>query len=170
MAKATTSKPEGTRRAAPRRFTKDEIEMFARVRRAGLILDEIQRESLEAVDLSFVEYSALRVIDISGPPHQLSPSRMAELLVRTTGGMTKIVDRLERRGFVERVRDSVDRRSVLVVLTDEGRAMSRKASSAYRVGRKRVLAHLGRDEVAAINVHLDLLLEAFELGRPGPSD
>jgi DNA-binding MarR family transcriptional regulator len=168
MATARTSGPAPRRTAAQSRPTKDELEMFSRVRRASLILDELQRESLEELDLSFVEYSALRVIDMEGPPYQMSPSRMAELLVRTTGGMTKIVDRLERRGLVDRVRGNVDRRSVLVVLTDDGKAMCRKASAAYRVGRKRVLTHIDRKDVAAINAHLDMLLEAFELALPEP--
>jgi DNA-binding MarR family transcriptional regulator len=158
---STTAK----RTPASIRPTKDEVQLFSRVRRATLILDALQRESLEELDLSFVEYSALRVLDLAGPPFQLSPSRMAEILVRTTGGMTKIVDRLERRGFVTRLRDRSDRRSVLVALTDEGKAMGRKANAAYRVAQRRVLSQLDRDDVAAINEHLDLLLEAFEGAR-----
>lgn len=163
MANARTSST--AKRTPTSRLTKGEVQMFARVRRASLILDALQRESLDELDLSFVEYSALRVLDLAGPPHQLSPSRMAEILVRTTGGMTKIVDRLERRGFVSRLRDRNDRRSVLVALTDEGMAMGRKANAAYRVAQRRVLSQLDRDEVAAVNVHLDLLLEAFEGAR-----
>ena len=160
-------------KSSPRRSKKptaDEMEMFSRVRRASLILDELQRESLEALDLTFVDYSALRVIEIEGPPYILSPSAMAERLVRTTGGMTKIVDRLERRGLVERVRDKVDRRSVQVVLTDEGRALSRKAGAAYTETRKRVLDLIDRDGITAINSHLDLLLEAFEKALPSEDD
>lgn len=147
--------------------TADELEMFTRVRRASLILDELQRESLEALDLTFVDYSALRVIEMEGPPYTLSPSAMAERLVRTTGGMTKIVDRLERRGLVERVRDKVDRRSVQVHLTDDGRALSQEAGAAYTETRKRVLDLIDRDGITAINHHLDVMLEAFEKALPG---
>lgn len=168
MATETSSGIDSDRGAAGRRPTKDELALFTRVRRASLILDELQRESLEQLDLSFIEYSTLRVIDMGGPPYQMAPSRIAELLVRTTGGMTKIVDRLEKRGLVERVRDELDRRSVLVALTEDGKTMCRKASSAYLVGRKRVLTHLSREDVSAINAHLDMVLEAFELGRTEP--
>lgn len=55
---------------------------------------------------------------------------------------------------------------MLVVLTDDGKAMCRKASAAYQVGRKRVLTRIDRKDVAAINTHLDMLLDAFELARP----
>ncbi len=162
-AKATGTKTSRGRATKP---TTDELEMFSRVRRASLILDELQRESLEALDLTFVDYSALRVIDMEGPPYRLSPSAMAERLVRTTGGMTKIVDRLERRGLVERERDDVDRRSVQVVLTPDGRALARKASAAYTETRKRVLDLIDRDGIAAINHHLDVLLDALRMALP----
>lgn len=143
----------------------DDFELFARLRRANLLLDALQSDSLEELDLSFVDYSALRILDVAGSPYQLSPSRMAELLVRTTGGMTKIVDRLEARGYVERSRDGVDRRSILVGLTDAGLAMSRKADAAYRLSRRRILTQFAPGEVEVINTQLQLLLEAFERDR-----
>lgn len=165
--RASGTKPSRRRSKKP---SPEELALFTRVRRASLILDELQRESLEALDLTFVDFSALRVIEIEGPPYTLSPSEMAERLVRTTGGMTKIVDRLERRGLVERVRDEVDRRSVQVHLTDDGRALSQKASAAYTEMRKRVLDLIDRDGIAAINDHLDVILEAFEKALPSGDD
>ena len=39
----------------------------------------------------------------------------------STGAITTLLDRLERAGYVRRVRDDVDRRRILVELTDEAR-------------------------------------------------
>lgn len=135
--------------------------LFTSLARATLLLESLQQECLEPVGLTFVEYSVLRVL-MDG---RLSLSRLAEAAVRTTGGMTKIVDRLERRGFVERVADPADRRGVLVGLTDDGRELSKKASDAYSVGRDRILANLDTTERRAIESGLDRLVAAFEEDR-----
>ena len=135
--------------------------LFTSLARATLLLESLQQECLEPIGLTFVEYSVLRVLNDGS----LSLSRLAEAAVRTTGGMTKIVDRLERRGLVERVADPADRRGVLVGLTGDGREMSRKASDAYSVGRDRILARLDTTERRAIESGLDRLVIAFEEDR-----
>lgn len=55
------------------------------------------------------------------PGHRLRMSDLAAQTRLSTSGMTRIVDRLERRGFVERDLSSVDRRTCWTVLTDDGR-------------------------------------------------
>jgi DNA-binding MarR family transcriptional regulator len=135
--------------------------LFTSLARATLLLESLQQECLDPIGVTFVEYSVLRVL-MDGA---LSLSRLAEAAVRTTGGMTKIVDRLERRKLVERTPDPADRRGVLVGLTEEGRELSRKASDAYGIGRDRILEHLSRDEREAIERGLDRLVTAFEEDR-----
>ena len=166
------SRPSGTKLSALRSntATHGELEIFRRVQRAGILLDRLQHESLDALDLTFVEYSALRAIEMEGPPYALSPSTMADRLERTTGGMTKIVDRLERRRLVERVRDEVDRRGLQVHLTAEGRALSREAGAAYTATRERVLGLIDRALIPAIDHHLSVMLEAFEKASSAEDD
>ena len=135
--------------------------LFTSLARATLLLESLQQECLEPIGLTFVEYSVLRVLNDGS----LSLSRLAEAAVRTTGGMTKIVDRLERRGLVERVADPADRRGVLVGLTEDGQEISTKASDAYSVGRDRILARLDTTERRAIESGLDRLVGAFEEDR-----
>jgi len=135
--------------------------LFTSLARATLLLESLQQECLEPIGLTFVEYSVLRVLNDGS----MSLSRLAEAAVRTTGGMTKIVDRLERRGLVERVADPADRRGVLVGLTGDGREISKKASDAYSVGRDRILARLDTTERRAIESGLDRLVVAFEEDR-----
>ena len=135
--------------------------LFTYLARATIMLESLQQECLEPIGLTFVEYSVLRVL-IDGA---MSLSKLAEAAVRTTGGMTKIVDRLERRGLVERTPDPSDRRGVLVGLTEEGRELSEKASHAYGIGRDRILERLSKSERAAIEKGLGRLVGAFEEDR-----
>ena len=135
--------------------------LFTSLARATLLLESLQQECLEPVGLTFVEYSVLRVL-MDGT---MSLSRLADAAVRTTGGMTKIVDRLERRRLVERAPDPNDRRGVLIGLTDDGRELSRKASDSYGIGRDRILAKMSKTERRTIEESLDRLVGAFEEDR-----
>jgi DNA-binding MarR family transcriptional regulator len=145
------------------------LAVFTHLARAGLLLEALQKESLGTFDLSFVEYSVLRLLARAGPTQPLSPSRLAEQVVRTTGAMTKILDRLERRGYLERVPDPSDRRALLVGLTAEGLELSEKASAAYTVVRSRALDGLAAGEIATVTAGVGRLAELLEhhQTRPG---
>ena len=56
-------------------------------------------------------------------PEGLRMNELAERILYSKSGLTRVVDRLEDAGLVRRVRPENDRRSILVVLTDQGRAM-----------------------------------------------
>jgi DNA-binding MarR family transcriptional regulator len=144
------------------------LAVFTYLARAGLLLEALQKESLGTFDLSFVEYSVLRLLGRAGAAHQLSPSRLAEQVVRTTGAMTKILDRLERRGLLERVPDPTDRRALLVRLTDDGLEQSDKASAAYTVVRSRVLEGLAAGEIATLTAGVGRLAELLEHNQTRP--
>lgn len=82
---------------------------------------------LSAVSLAFHAAAAERM-GLSGTDHKcldlamhstgpLTAGRIAELSGLSTGAVTGVIDRLERAGFVRRVRDPHDRRKVLVEVT-----------------------------------------------------
>lgn len=71
--------------------------------------------------LSRAGREALAVLDGAGQP--LSPTAIAERLIVTTASVTSLLDTLERRGLVERRPDPTDRRRLLIVLTQDGKAI-----------------------------------------------
>jgi DNA-binding MarR family transcriptional regulator len=141
------------------------LNLFTHLARTSLFLGALQAECLEPFGLSFADYTVLRVLLLEGEPYELSPSRIAEMVVRTTGGMTKMIDRLERAGLVERSPDPNDRRGVLVGLTRRGLVTSAEASRAYQLGRERILDRLDGDEIEVIDQYLHRLIEVFEADR-----
>jgi DNA-binding MarR family transcriptional regulator len=144
-------------------FTGGPFALFTHLARTSLFLEALQDECLSPFGISFGDYAVLRLLQESN--ESMPPSRLAELVLRTTGGMTKIVDRLERLGHVRRTPDPDDGRGVLVSLTPKGRRTCDKSSAAYTAGRTRVLAHLGTDDVVTIDRALARLLDAFEQDR-----
>jgi DNA-binding MarR family transcriptional regulator len=139
--------------------------VFTRLARTALFLEALQVECLEPHGLSFTDYTVLRVLSADEAASGVAPSRLAETVLISSGGMTKVIDRLALAGLVERSTDPNDRRGILVTLTATGRATSDAASASYAEGRARVLARLTRAERAAIDDGLQLLLQAFEGDR-----
>lgn len=150
--------------AAETSLEPDTLALFTILARTGLFLDALQRECLGSHRLAFKEYSVLRLLQ-RPEGRSLTPTQLAEEIVCTSGAMTKLVDRLERAGLVERMPDPDDRRGVRVQITDEGDRAANEAAETYRSGRTRVLERLGEREAADIHTGLTRLLEAFEADR-----
>jgi DNA-binding MarR family transcriptional regulator len=129
--------------------------LFTRLSRVGLLLDAFQHRCLDGHGLRFVDFSVLRVLQLSGA---LSPSELAELTLRSTGGMTQIVDRLASAGLVGRTPDPTDRRRVVVGLTPKGRRLVDKAQATYAHERARLLGPLTDGELADVDIAVRRLL------------
>lgn len=163
-----TPKKDASRIPPPSGDT-DDLGLFTTLARTGLFLDALQRECLGAHELTFSEYSVLRLLQ-RAKSRSLTPSQLAEAVICTTGAMTKLVDRLERHAFVERKPNPSDRRAVLVEITRAGRQAADQAAATYRTGRERVLSRLEDDEAERVHKQLVRLLEAFEMDRARESD
>lgn len=81
---------------------------------------------LATLNVSMAEYSVLSLLYEAGP----GGMRMTELAQRrlmSSGGFTRLADRLQSRGLIERRRSAVDGRGFEATLTSEGRALTRRA-------------------------------------------
>jgi DNA-binding MarR family transcriptional regulator len=70
--------------------------------------------------ITFGEFELLAALLRSGPPYQMSPTRLVDAVVLSSGAMTNRIDRVEALGLVERLPDPGDRRGTLVALTKAG--------------------------------------------------
>jgi len=78
----------------------------------------------ELFDASVAELAGLnrtdwRCLDILGTRGSMTAGQLAEAAHLTTGAVTGVLDHLEATGLVRRVRDTVDRRRVIIETTDE---------------------------------------------------
>lgn len=81
---------------------------------------------LKPLGVSMPEYSVLALLGQAGRGG-MRMSELAKQRLMSTGGFTRLADRLERRGFIERKRATQDKRGFLAILTPQGRAVLRKA-------------------------------------------
>ncbi|MDQ2631281.1 MAG: MarR family transcriptional regulator [Actinomycetota bacterium] len=82
----------------------------------------------------------------SGAPYRLLPTQLTGSLLVSSGTMTNRLDRLERRGLVERVPNPEDRRSVEIALTDEGRELVDAVIGEHVAREQEMLAPLSARE------------------------
>jgi len=135
--------------------------LFTRLSRVGLLLETFQHRCLDAFDIRFIDFSVLRVLQLAGTPYRVSAGELSEIVLRSSGGMTQILDRLEQLGLVHRVTDRDDRRKVLAELTDVGLDTVQRASAAYARERRRILRHLSSAQVERADAAVRLLLDVF---------
>ena len=95
---------------------------------AGLraLSTEIDRLDQAAADRFGVNRTDMRALDILGANGPLAPSSLAQRLGITTGGLTSVLDRLERAGYVQRRGDPSDRRRQVVEPTAATAARERE--------------------------------------------
>jgi DNA-binding MarR family transcriptional regulator len=99
--------------------------------------------------LSLVHLNVLTALEAEGP---LSMKRLADLMDVSDAGATGIVDRMEKRGLVERGHGASDRRVVLVHSTDAGAKVFVDMVAERREMLSRVLGELSEEEMAALLV------------------
>ena len=105
-------------------------------------------------DLSPSMTAALATIDRHGP---LAPSRLAELERIKRPTVTRVLQRLEEEGLVERSEDPDDRRSAVVCVTKEGAALLKKLRSRKNAYLAKRLRELPDDDVKALERAADVL-------------
>jgi DNA-binding MarR family transcriptional regulator len=81
--------------------------------------------ALKPLGLADSSATVVLALALAGPPYRLSATQLNDMLVITSGGITRAVDRLVQDRVVTRVSDPADRRRVLVQLTTRGRPIAR---------------------------------------------
>jgi DNA-binding MarR family transcriptional regulator len=133
--------------------------------RMGRLTTHLAREVeqvLQSHGLSSSAFDVLATLRRSGQPYLMSPGDLLEMTMVSSGTMTNRIDQLEKSGFVARVVNPEDRRSVLIALTEKGLAVIDEAVGAHVANQQRLTATLDDDEKAALDALLRKFLAAFE--------
>lgn len=108
------------------------------------------------------EYDVLATLRRSGEPYALKPRDLLQTMMVTSATVTHRIDKLERRGLVERSPDPDDRRGVVVRLTPKGRQLLDRASEAHVARELEMVSSLSHKE-------RDQLVELLRRLTPGES-
>lgn len=138
------------------------MHILSRISRLAYHLDRARRQAFASHGLETWEFDVLSALRRAGEPYELSPGRLVAATLVTSGTMTNRIDRLSRRGLVERLTDPSDRRGVLVRLTDEGRKAVDGALDALLAHEQEILADLDAGDARELADRLRALTLRFE--------
>jgi DNA-binding MarR family transcriptional regulator len=114
------------------------------------------------LDLSMPQFAALHAIWRSG---RMSGRELAGQLRVSPAAVVKVCDRLESRGYIERVRDRADRRVQWLQLTDDGAAVFQRFVHVTRQHLAPALGSLPPSDQASLARILNELAAAIEHRR-----
>jgi DNA-binding MarR family transcriptional regulator len=122
------------------------MKVLSRVWRLSRHLERTRRTAFATSELESWEFDVLSALRRAGDPHQLSPKALLEQTLVSSGTMTNRIDRMSRRGLVERRTDPHDGRGILVSMTGEGRERVDAAVDALLAAEGELLGNLSTPE------------------------
>ena len=130
------------------------------------LIDMLDSELQEAVGIPQRWYDVL--VQLEEAPDGLPMNELAERILYSKSGFTRVVDRMEEAGLVRRVRPEHDRRSILVLLTEEGTKTMERARLHHRDGIDRHFSrHLTDTDIKALTRALEKISTHTRPLRPG---
>jgi len=135
---------------------------IGRLKRCAQLLQRRLEATFEQFGLSAWEFDVLATLRRSGEPFCLSPSALLSSLMVSSGTMTHRMQRLESAGWVERVPNPEDARSLLLRLSPQGLALIEQAVQAHVANEEAILAPLKSGEWRALDAGLVALLAVLE--------
>ncbi|NRP14723.1 MarR family winged helix-turn-helix transcriptional regulator [Marinobacterium sp. xm-a-152] len=117
------------------------------IRRLSQQSNQVFQEEMKRIgaDVTSVQFASMQAIELHGEMEQSQIAQSIHYDKATIGG---VIDRLEKRGWVERKSNPKDRRAKLVTLTKEGRKALEEITPVVKALQDQVVANLSDDERA----------------------
>ena len=128
---------------------------FLDLQRTCDLLSRSLVQVLKTEELSPTQYNVLRIL--RGSPEGLPCGEIANRMITRDPDITRLLDRLEKRGLISRWRETKDRRVVMAKITSNGLKLLSRLDDPVEEAHRRQLGHLGKDRLRAL---AELLHEA----------
>jgi DNA-binding MarR family transcriptional regulator len=130
------------------------------------LLDVLDAELEQAVGIPQRWYDVL--VHLEESPQGIPMNELAERILYSKSGFTRVVDRMVEAGLVRRARPENDRRTILILLTDHGTQTLRDARRHHRDGIQRHFSqHLTNTDIKALTRALEKISTHARPLRPG---
>jgi DNA-binding MarR family transcriptional regulator len=140
-----TNRPGSRRRSA----LCPEEAAFLDLLRTTEMLSRDLAQVLKIEDLSATQYNVLRIL--RGSLEGLPCGEIASRMITRDPDITRLLDRLERRGLISRCRETKDRRMVMARITPDGLKVLGRLDEPVQQAHRKQLGHLGRQRLRALS-------------------
>jgi DNA-binding MarR family transcriptional regulator len=157
MAADQTLSTDKINQQVPKDFTKKIIFLIRKLMQGGeLYTKELNKKH----HVSSAQLNCLLALYENG---SLPPSRIAKYMMVKSSTVTGVVDRLEQKGLVTRLRNSPDRRVITIELTEVGKKLAENAPSPIQQKIVDGLKRLSEDELDQIVFVLTKLTDMLDV-------
>jgi DNA-binding MarR family transcriptional regulator len=133
---------------------------------AFALIDILDAELQEGRDISLRWYDVL--VHLEEAEHGIPMNELASRILASKSGLTRVIDRMEEAGLVERRRHSEDRRVIEIIMTPDGQRALTSARSVHRRGINEHFAqHLNKRDFDALSQALEKVRDHVRPLRPG---
>jgi DNA-binding MarR family transcriptional regulator len=122
--------------------------LFLELLRTCELLSRGPAQVLKQEDVSSTQYNVLRIL--RGAPEGLPCGEIANRMITRDPDITRLLDRLEKRGLIARCRESKDRRTVMTRITNKGLELLERLDEPVQQAHRRELGHLGRERMRSL--------------------
>lgn len=126
-----------------------------------IILRAVDR-ALAPHGLKYPTYAVLATIRVSGEPYRMSPTELLSTLLLTSGGLSNLLRRMEKDGFIQRMADRRDGRGVIVELTEKGVAAADASMADHAAVERQLCAGLSPELHETVARSLSLMITVAE--------
>jgi DNA-binding MarR family transcriptional regulator len=125
-----------------------EESVFLDLLRTSDVLSRRLAHVLKNEDLSSNQYNVLRIL--RGAPEGLPCGEIGSRMITRDPDITRLLDRLEKRGLISRCRETKDRRMVLTRVSPEGLKLLARLDEPVQEAHREQLGHLGRERLRSL--------------------
>ena len=136
--------------------------LIGRVRRCSALLTPKLEQVFNQYGLGSGAFDVLATLRRAGHPYCLTPTELFSSLMVTSGTMTTRLKNLETQGWIERLPNPQDARSLLVQLTPAGKKMIEEAVFPHVANEKQILAALPLEVRTRLEADLKVLMRVLE--------
>jgi DNA-binding MarR family transcriptional regulator len=156
----------GVRTKTLQRFDSPQQKVFLNLWRTYDRLRMLEDELFGRCDLTAQQYNTLRLLQ-AADPRRVATLALASRLISRAPDITRLLDKLEERGLIERHRPAENRRTVLVGITPLGVELLDRLADEVRECHDRQLGHLKAGEMKLL---VELLRKARQPHESGDGD
>ena len=137
----------------------EEMAFLDLVRTADLLSRPVA-QLLKTEDLSPSQYNVLRIL--RGSADGLPCGEVGDRLITRDPDITRLFDRMEKRGLIARARDDKDRRVVMAQITPAGLELLARLDEPVRDTHRKLLGHLGETRLRSLGRLLEACRERLD--------
>jgi DNA-binding MarR family transcriptional regulator len=134
--------------------------VIGRIARLNAAYGQAMHDNVARYGLNMAKFDVLATLRRSGEPYALSPGDLLKATMVASGTMTNRIDRLVQDGLVARIPNPQDNRSVLIGLTEKGRALIDEVVGEHVTTQARLLQGLDEKDQEALT---SLLIRAISV-------